>query len=101
MRRRLALCPLHTKLGSAHGPPVPVDVEVGRGGDVEVDDVGDAGDVESPGGDVGGHQQLHAPPLERDHHAVARALAHVAVQGFDVHALVAHAPVQLVAADLG
>ncbi len=41
------------------------------------------------------------PPLKRDHHAVARALAHVAVQRLDVHALVAQRAVELLAADLG
>ena len=43
---------------------------------------------------------VHAAALEVDHHAVARALAHVAVQGLDVHALVAQGAVELLGADL-
>ena len=58
------------------------------------------GDVEAAGGDVGGHEQRQAPVLERDHHAVARALGHVAVERLDVHPAVAQRPVQLIAADL-
>jgi hypothetical protein len=41
------------------------------------------------------------PSLKADHHAVALALGHVAVQGLDVHPLVAQRAVELVAADLG
>ena len=52
-------------------------------------------------GDVGGDEQRQAPVLERDHHAVARALGHVAVQRLDVHPAVAQRAVELVAADLG
>src|SRR3712207_7031155 len=55
-------------------------VDVRRRRDVEVHDVRDRGDVEAAGGDVGGDENLHAPGLERDHHAVTGALGHVAVQ---------------------
>ena len=52
-----------------------VHVDVGRGRDVEVDDVGDRRDVEAARRDVGRDEDLHALVLERDHHAVAPALA--------------------------
>jgi hypothetical protein len=82
------------------GPPDAVDVDVGRGRDVEVDDVGDPRDVQPAGGHVGGHEQRQAAALEGDHHAVAGALAHVAVQRLDVDATVAQPLVELLAADL-
>src|SRR4249919_1984692 len=44
-------------LPRAAGPADAVDVDVGRVGDVVVDDVADARDVEPARGDVGGHQQ--------------------------------------------
>ena len=72
----------------------------GEVGHVVVDDVGDGRDVQAAGGHVGGDQDRHAPALEGEHHAVARALGHVAVQRPDVHAAVAQRAEQLVAADL-
>ena len=60
-----------------------------------------AGDVEPAGGDVGGDEQPLALALERDHHAVALALRHVAVQGLDADALVVERARQAVGADLG
>ena len=65
-----------------------MNVGVAGVGQVVVDHVGHVLDVEPAGGDVGGDQQPHAMVLEGDHHAVARALAHVAVQGLDVEAFV-------------
>ena len=85
----------------AAGAADAVHVDVGRGRDVEVDDVRDRRDVQPAGGDVGGDEDRHAAALEGDHHAVARALAHVAVQRLDVHALGRERAVELVAADLG
>ncbi len=88
------------RAADAAGAPDPVHVHVRRRRDVEVHDVGDVRDVEPAGRDVGRHQDRQAPALERDHHAVARALGHVAVQRLDVHALVAQRPVELLGADL-
>jgi len=73
-----------TGASDATGAADPVHVGIGGIGDVVVDDVGDVLDVQPPGGDVGGDQQTDAVLLEGDHHAVALALAHVAVQGLDV-----------------
>ncbi len=78
-----------------------VDVGVGGGRDVVVDDVGDGRDVQAAGGHVGGDQDRHAPALEGQHHAVAGALGHVPVQRAHVEAAVAQGAVQLVGADLG
>ncbi len=58
----------------AAGAPDAVHVDVGRGRDVEVDDVGDRRDVQAAGGDVGGDEDRHAAALEGEHHAVALAL---------------------------
>ena len=80
--------------------PDPVHVDVGRRRHVEVDDVRHRGDVQAARGHVGRHEDLHALVLERDHHAVARALAHVAVERLDVHPAVAERAVELLAADL-
>src|SRR3712207_4854108 len=67
-----------SRAADAPGPADAVHVDVGRGRDVEVDDVGHGDDVEPARGDVRGHEDGDAPALEGDHHAVARALAHVA-----------------------
>ena len=84
----------------AAGAPDAVHVDVGASRHVEVDDVRDRRDVQPAGGDVGRHEDRHAPALEGDHHAVALALGHVAVQRADVHAAVAQRAEQLVGADL-
>ena len=81
--------------------PDPVHVGVGTCGHVVVDHVRDGRDVETARGDVGGDEDRHAPALEGEHHAVARALGHVAVQRPDVHAAVLQRAEQLVGADLG
>ena len=78
-----------------------VHVDVGRVGDVVVHDVAHARDVEAAGRDVGGDEQPLAAGLEGDHHAVALALGHVAVQRLDAHAGVAQPARQPVDADLG
>ena len=63
--------------------------------------MGDRGDVQAAGGDVGGDEHRHPAALEGQHHAVAGALAHVPVQRLDVHPAVAELLVELVDADLG
>jgi hypothetical protein len=62
--------------------------------------VGDAGDVQPTGGDIGGDEQSLATALEGEHDAVARALGHVAVQGLDPHPAVTEAAGEAVDADL-
>ena len=91
---RLDLAPLarleeRDRAAAATDPPRPtdpVDVDVGGDRDVVVDHVRDGRDVEAAGGDVGRDEQRRAAVLEGDHHAVARALGHVAVERLDVHA---------------
>ncbi len=56
-----------------------VDVILGEAGQVVVDDVADAGDVEPAGGHVGGHKEPDLPTAHVDDGAVACSLAHVAV----------------------
>ena len=82
------------------GAPDPVHVDLGVVGQVVVDDVGDVLDVEPAGGDVGGHQQRQLALLELDHHPVALALAHVAVQRLDPQAAVGELLVEPRGADL-
>src|ERR1044072_6860484 len=83
------------------GAADPVHVDLRGRRHIEVDYVGDVLDIESAGGDVGGDQQPHPMVLEGDHHAVARALAHVAVQRLDVEAFVLEGLLQLRGADFG
>ena len=64
------------------GPPGPSDavhVRLGVGGDVEVDDVTDALDVESAGGDVRRDEDVELPVLELIDAALALHLRHVTV----------------------
>src|SRR3979409_1565482 len=49
----------------AGGAADPVDVRLLVLRRVEVDDVGDAVEVEAPGGDVGGDERLYPPRIER------------------------------------
>ena len=51
-----------------------------------VDDVGDAGDVDAAGGDVGGDQHLQLVLAEPGQRLLARDLRHVAVQGVGLEA---------------
>ncbi len=77
-----------------------MDVDIGRDRHVVVDDVRDGRDVQPAGRDVGGDEDRQTPALEREHHPVAAALRHVAVERLDVHAAIAQLLVELVAADL-
>ena len=88
------------RTANAAGAADPVNVNVGRDRHVEVDDVRYRGDVEAAGGYVGRNKDRHAAALEGQHHSVARALRHVAVQRAHVHPLVAKCAEELVAADL-
>ena len=42
----------------AAGAPDSMNVCIGRGRDIVVDDMGNPGDINAPGGDIGGHQNL-------------------------------------------
>ncbi len=85
---------------NAAGAADAVHVDLGVVGKVVVDYVGDVLDVEPAGGNVGRHEQRHPALLELDHHAVALALAHVAVQRLVPEALVAELAVEAGGADL-
>ena len=63
----------------AAGAADPVHVGVLVAGCVEVDHVGDAGDVDAAGGDVGGDQRVDVAALEAGQRPFALALALVAV----------------------
>ena len=47
--------------------------------DIEVDDVGDTLDIDSPGSDVGSHQDVVVPLAETVHRPIALILRHVAL----------------------
>ena len=64
------------------GAADPVDIILAALRDVVVDHIIDAGDVDAPGGHVGGHQNAGAPVLEALHHLGALGLLHIAVQPF-------------------
>ena len=71
----------HTLAADASRPADPVDVHLGRSGDVVVDDVRDVLDVEPAGSDVGRDQHIGPLRAKQRHHAVALFLLHAAVQG--------------------
>src|SRR5690606_40563876 len=78
----------HDRAGGA-GPagaarPVPVVLRVA--GHVEVDDAGDAVDVDAPGRDVGGDQGVHRTGPEAAESPVALGLGAPAVDGLGPHA---------------
>src|SRR6185295_12569452 len=81
----------------AAGAADAVDVALGLVGDVQVDDVGDAVDVDAAGGDVGGHQDADAAVLEALEGLLAGALGLVAVDGGGAEAR----PLQLLGAAVG
>ncbi len=81
--------PVLARLGEGDGhalapdpahPPDPVDVGLRGGGHLVVHDVGQVVDVEAPGRDVGGHQEVRGRTAQAAHHPVALLLGHAAVQ---------------------
>ena len=58
----------------------PVHVGLGVVGDVVVDHVADAVHVESPGGHVGGHEDVQVAVLQAGDRALALGLHHVAIE---------------------
>src|SRR5690606_27316261 len=69
--------------------------------DVVVDDVGDARDVQTAGGDVGGDDQIERAALELFDYAFAQLLGHVTVQRTNGVAACFEAGGQLFGGDLG
>ena len=74
-------------LVGAAGAADAVDVDLGVGRDVDVDDRFELRDVQAARGDIGRHQHRAAAVGELDEHLVAFALFHVAVQRQRVYAL--------------
>ncbi len=83
--------PVLARLGQRDGhalPPRATDpsdamhVGLDRRWHVVVDDVGQEIDVEAPGRDIGGHEQVGGAVAEALHDPVALLLGHAAVQGF-------------------
>src|SRR3546814_1798539 len=70
-------------------------------GDVVVQHMADAVDVEPARGDVGGHQDVDAPVLQRLHHLLALLLLDVAVDGGGGQAACGQLFGQLLGAELG
>ncbi len=100
--------PLFARLGEGDGHTLAsgpadstdaVDVALGSGWHVVVDDVSQRVDVEAAGGDIGGHQQLGSAVTKAAHHPVALWLIHAAVQRLGAIAATVHRLGQLV--DLG
>ena len=77
--------------GACLAGPAGASAAVGVGLDVfgqaVVDDMGEVVDIEPPGGDVGGDEQLQVVQAELLHHRVALLLREVAVQGVGVVAV--------------
>jgi len=84
----------------AAGAADAVDVIVAELGDIEVDDVRDAGHVDAAADDVGGDQALHLTFAELEHDPVAGRLGQVAVDAGDRLDLVGQAALHLVGAAL-
>ena len=64
----------------ASGPADAVQVGVGRGRHVVVDDMREPLDVEPARGDVGRHEDVHFPLAKAAHHALALALFQASVE---------------------
>ena len=70
----------HTLTTRPPDSPDAVHVALGRRGHVVVHDVREHVDVQAPGRDVGGDEQLGGAVAQPAHHAVALGLVHAAVQ---------------------
>ncbi len=68
-------------LARARGAADAMDIGLGDLGQLEIDDMGDAVDVDAARGDVGGDQRARRARAERREGALALALALVAVNG--------------------
>jgi hypothetical protein len=67
----------------AAGAADAMDVVVAEAGDVVVDDVGNARNVDAAADDVGGDEDFDPAAAEVGHHAIAAALVHVAMHALD------------------
>ena len=78
-----------------------MDVVVRIGRQIEVHDVRNIVDVQSPGGDVGGHEDQRLRRLEAEQHSLPGRLALVAVKGIGLNARLHQRLGNLVGAVLG
>src|SRR4249919_4070744 len=85
----------------AAGAADAVDVALGVVGDVEVQHVADARDIEAARGHVGGDRDVAASVLDRGDGALARLLVHVAVDGGGGNAARGQLVGQFLGAELG
>src|SRR5262249_25341324 len=83
------------------GAPDAVDVGLAVAGSVEVDDLGDLGDIDPAGGDVGGDQRANLTALEASKGSCALALALVAVHRDGFHFAAAQSFDKTIGAPLG
>src|SRR5262245_404941 len=72
----------HALGAGPRGAADAVDIGFRHVGQVEIDDMADAVDIDAARGDVGGHQRADLPSAERAEHAFAMVLRLVAVNGF-------------------
>ena len=79
--------PRHAVSARASGSADSVDVDLGIFGEVVVDDVADAVDIEAAGRKVAGHQDAQVAASESIHHLVSLALDHVPVDGVGIDVL--------------
>jgi hypothetical protein len=91
----------HALAAHPPGPSHPVHIVVAEGGDVVIDDVGDARHVDAAPHHVGRHQQLHLPAAKCRHDPITSPLRHVAVDAGHVGQFLAQALIDLLRAPLG
>src|SRR4029077_10551664 len=75
---RSRTCRRAMSIGSG-GPPDPMDIALRHVRDLEIDDMGDAVDIDAPGGDVGRHQHAGATAAEIGQRPLACTLGLVAM----------------------
>ena len=71
------------RISAAFGPAGSTDavnIGLGGGGDVEIDDMGNIGDIDAAGGDIRGHQNLIRSGAEAVECCLAPPLGQVALQ---------------------
>ncbi len=78
-----------------------MDVVVAELGNVVIDDVRDAGDVDAAADDVGGDQQFDFSLAESRHHPIADILSQIAMDAGHILKTLGQSEVNLVGAALG
>ena len=83
------------------GTADPVDIGLGHIGQVVVEHVGELFNIQTPGGDIGGHQDLHLPAFEVGEGLLPGGLTLVAVDGGGGDAAFLEVPGHLIGPVLG